>query len=148
MGEQGLKASRRERQATVETRSVFGVVAFLAFALLCAACVWLIRSYGAFELASLSTLDFLVLGFACLRLIHLISYDKILDPLRERLEGRRGIRGLLADFVACLWCTGVWSAMIVATVYFLGPWGRFAIWVLAIAGLGSLLQVVSRAVSK
>lgn len=137
--------NRREKS---ETRSAFGVVAFLAFALLCAISVWLLRNFGHFDIGSLGLLDFLVLGFACLRLIHLITYDKILEPAREWLEGGTGVHSLLADFVACIWCTGMWSAMVAATVYCLGPWGRFAIWVLAIAGLGSLLQVISRAIAK
>ena len=41
----------------------------------------------------------------------------------------------------------MWSAVIVATVYCLGPWGRFAVLVMAVAGLGSLLQLVSKALA-
>jgi hypothetical protein len=110
----------------------------------------LIRYYDRFDLASLGFYDLTLLGLACLRLIHLVTYDKILEPLREPLQGdanRRGIMSLLSDFVACIWCTGVWSALIVITAYFLGPWGRFAVLLLAVAGLGSFLQVISRAVA-
>jgi hypothetical protein len=41
----------------------------------------------------------------------------------------------------------MWSGLIVATAYLLGTWGRFAAIVLAVAGLGSLLQVASKALA-
>jgi hypothetical protein len=132
--------------AKPDDRQVFGIVAMIAFAVLCAIAVWLIRRYGAFE-EELGAFDLALLGLGCLRLIHLITYDKILEPLRERLERGRGLTRLLSDFVSCIWCTGMWSAVITVTLYFLGTWGRFAVLVLAVAGLGALLQVISRAVA-
>jgi hypothetical protein len=96
---------------------------------------------------SIRAYDLALLGLACLRLIHLITYDKILEPLRERLEEGQGLTRLLSDFVSCIWCAGMWSAVITVTLYFLGTWGRFAVLVLAVAGLGALLQVISRAVA-
>ena len=53
-------------------------------------------------------------------------------------------RRVVCELMQCLWCAGLWSALIVVTVYLLGFWGRLAIVILAVAGLGSLLQVVSR----
>jgi hypothetical protein len=42
----------------------------------------------------------------------------------------------------------MWSAVLVVTVYLLDSWGKFAVIVLAVAGLGSLLQVVSKAIAR
>ena len=126
---------------------IFNVTASIAFVLLAAVCLWLIRAYGAFEPSALTFLDLALLGFACLRLIHLVTFDKILEPLRRKLQSGDRMAGLLAGFVACIWCTGMWSAMVVTTLHFLPPWGRFAIWVLAVAGFGTLLQVISRAIA-
>lgn len=130
-----------------EAEPIFDIAATIAFVLLAAVCVWLIRTFGAFEPAALTLLDFALLGFACLRLIHLVTFDKILEPLRRRLQSGDRMAGLLARFVACIWCTGIWSAMVATTLHFLVPWGRFAVWVLAVAGLGTLLQVISRAIA-
>lgn len=130
-----------------EAEPIFDIAAAAAFVLLAAICVWLIRAYGEFDPAALTFLDLAVLALACLRLIHLVTFDKILEPLRRKLQARDGLAGLLAGFVACIWCTGMWAAMIATTLHFLGPWGQFAIWVLAVAGLGTLLQVVSRAIA-
>jgi hypothetical protein len=41
----------------------------------------------------------------------------------------------------------MWSGLIVVTIYMLGPWGRLAALVLAVAGIGSLLQVLSKALA-
>ena len=131
-------------------------VALLVYLALCALAVWLIARYGAFDPASLGFYDLALLGLAAFRLIHLMTYDKIFEAVRaafmDRAGGRlktaeRGWRRLVCEFLQCLWCTGMWSALIVATIYFLGTWGRFAVIVLAVAGLGSLLQIVSKAVA-
>lgn len=131
-----------------DERPIFGAAAFLAFALLCTVCVWLILRYGEFE-PDLKVYELVLIGLACVRLIHLVTYDKILEPFRERLEvgEPNGLMRLLAQFVACIWCTGMWAAVISVTIYLLGPWGRLAVLVLAVAALGALLQVISRAIA-
>lgn len=136
------------RSTQVDERSIFGVVAMVAFAGLCGISVWLIDRFGEFE-PDLELYELFLIGLACLRLIHLITYDKVLEPLRERLEGGTpdGLKRPLADFMSCIWCTGMWSAVVTVTVYMLGQWGRFAVLMVAVAGLGALLQVISRAIA-
>lgn len=51
------------------------------------------------------------------------------------------------ELMHCLWCAGLWSALIAVTAYYLGTWGRLGVVILAVAGLGSLLQVLSKAVA-
>lgn len=145
-------------KATVirEEQKFWNGVALAAFVALCALAVWLIKLYGEFDPAALGFLDVTLLGLAVFRTIHLLTYDKIFDMVRAAfmdLEGtrlknaERGWRRLVCEFLQCIWCTGMWSAVIVATIYFLGSWGRFAVLVLAIAGLGSLLQLISKALA-
>jgi uncharacterized protein DUF1360 len=130
-----------------DKRKVFGVVAMFSFAGLCACAGFIINWYGEFEIEKIGAYELVLLGLACLRLIHLITYDKILEPMREYLAYGEGLTRLLSDFISCVWCTGMWSAVIVTTIHFLGRWGRLAVLMLAVAGLGALLQVVSRAVA-
>ena len=145
-------------KATVirEEQKFWNGVALVSFVALCALAVWLVGTYGNFDPATLGALDVTLLGLAVFRTIHLLTYDKIFDMVRAAfmdLEGtrlknaERGWRRLVCEFLQCIWCTGMWSAVIVATIYFLGSWGRFAVLVLAIAGLGSLLQLVSKALA-
>src|SRR5664279_5947556 len=129
-------------------------IALLGYAVLCALSVWLVARYGKTDFASLTFFDLTLLGLAAFRIIHLITYDKIFDVVRAafmdekgaRLKtADRGWRGVMCEFIQCIWCTGMWSGLIVVTVYFLGLWGHYAVIVLAVAGLGSLLQLVSKA---
>jgi hypothetical protein len=131
-------------------------VALIAFAVLCGLSVALVARYGAIDPAGLGFFDLVLLGLAAFRLIHLLTYDKIFEPVRAAFMDRegarlknaeRGWRRLMCEFMQCIWCTGMWSGLIVVTVYFLGTWGRFAVIVLAVAGLGSLLQIVSKALA-
>jgi len=131
-------------------------VALVGFAVLCALSVWLVTRYGTADFASLTLFGLALLGLAAFRAIHLITYDKIFDIVRAafmdhkgaRLKtAERGWRRLMCEFIQCIWCTGMWSGLIVVTVYFLGAWGRYAVIVLAVAGLGSLLQLMSKALA-
>ncbi len=131
-------------------------VALIVYAALCALSVWLVARYGTLDPAAIGFLDLVLLGLAAFRLIHLITYDKIFEPVRAAFMDRagkrlknaeRGWRRLMCEFMQCIWCTGMWSGLIAVTVYFLGTWGRFAVIVLAVAGLGSLLQIVSKALA-
>lgn len=139
-----------------EEQKFWNGVALAAFVTLCALAVWLVARYGDYDPGTIGALDVALLGLAVFRAIHLLTYDKIFDMVRAAfmdIEGtrlknaERGWRRLVCEFLQCIWCTGMWSAVIVATIYFLGPWGRFAVLVLAVAGLGSLLQIVSKALA-
>jgi hypothetical protein len=131
-------------------------IALIVYAVLCALSVWLVARYGTLDPAAVGFLDVALLGLAAFRLIHLLTYDKIFDVVRAAFMDRkgarlknaeRGWRRLMCEFMQCIWCTGMWSGLIVVTIYFLGTWGRFAVIVLAVAGLGSLLQIASKALA-
>jgi len=131
-------------------------IALVAYVALCALSVWLVARYGTTDFTSLTFFDLALLGLAAFRAIHLITYDKIFDIVRAafmdhkgaRLKtAERGWRRLMCEFIQCIWCTGMWSGLIVVTVYFLGIWGHYAVIILAVAGLGSLLQLVSKALA-
>jgi hypothetical protein len=132
-------------------------VALIVFIALCGASVALIARYGSLDPAAIGFLDLALMGLAAFRMIHLITYDKIFDMVRAafmdvdgaRLKNaERGWRRLMCEFMQCIWCTGMWSGLIVVTIYFLGGWGLYATIFLAVAGLGSLLQVVSKALAR
>lgn len=144
------------RRAVPEEQTFWNVVALLVFIALCGVAAWLLARYGTVTPASFGFLDLALLGLATFRLIHLLTYDKIFDVVRTAFMDRegtrlktaeRGWRRVVRELLQCLWCTGLWSALIVATVYFLGPWGWLAVAVLAVAGLGSLLQIISKALA-
>jgi energy-converting hydrogenase Eha subunit G len=53
------------------------------------------------------------------------------------------VRRTLADLFGCPWCFGTWAALVVVFFYFLTPYAWFAIAVLAVAGIGSLIQLAA-----
>jgi Protein of unknown function (DUF1360) len=134
----------------------WNALALLFFVSVCAISFTLILSRGDMEVERLGFFDLVLLGLATFRLIHLITYDRILDFARvavmdsdgKRLKAaERGWRRVVCELMQCLWCAGLWSALVVVTAYLSGTPGRLAILILALAGFGSLLQVVSKAIA-
>ncbi|MGC1997441.1 MAG: hypothetical protein WA704_26450, partial [Pseudolabrys sp.] len=72
--------------------SFWNAFSLLLFLALCAISFLLIYSYGSFEVEKLGFLDLVLLGLASLRLIHLITYDRILDFARVVVMDRDGSR--------------------------------------------------------
>lgn len=114
-------------------------------------------------LVSVPPFDALVMSFAAFRITRLIVYDKIARWFRELFASRReyeedgvtyvevapypsGFRHTVYDLLNCPWCIGVWSALIVVFCYFVFAWAWSVIFFLALAGAGSLIQVVANAI--
>lgn len=108
-----------------------------------------------------SFLDLLVLGFACFRLTRLLVYDRITAFIRnifmEEMEeidesGQKeiylvpkkgAIKGFFGELLSCYWCTGIWSAIAICVFYYFLPlYAVPVILVLAVAGIGSLIETV------
>jgi Protein of unknown function (DUF1360) len=135
----------------------WSLIALGTFVVLGAVSFALVSRYADLTPADLTFFDLAVLGLGTFRLVHLLTYDKIFqvvrDPFMDAKGGRlkkaaRGWRRLVCEFLECIWCTGMWSAVFSVTIYFLGIWGRYTVILFAVAGLGSLLQVISKAIAE
>jgi Protein of unknown function (DUF1360) len=144
------------RQTIAQELQFWNAIALAIFILLAGVALWLVARFGPDEI-TVGFLDFLVLALASFRLAHLFTDDKIFDFVRALVFDRagarltkanRGWRRVACELFECLWCAGLWSALFVVTIYFLGLWGVFIDVLLAVAGLGSLLAVVSRALAR
>lgn len=89
--------------------------------------------------------DTLILGLAAFRLTRLFVYDSITQWFRDLFEGGQPntFVGTVGTLVNCAWCTGLWAALVVATVYFAWPSLWFFIYVLALGGVASTLQILA-----
>ncbi|RLD91023.1 MAG: hypothetical protein DRJ13_17720 [Bacteroidetes bacterium] len=47
------------------------------------------------------------------------------------------------SMVTCPWCAGVWVTLFIIVFYFLVPYGALLVYVLALAGLASMVILVS-----
>lgn len=125
--------------------------------------LWLMDAVRGGFLVSVPPFDVVLMAFATLRITRLVVYDKIARWFRELFVERReleadgvafvevipyqsGIRHTLYDLVQCPWCIGMWSGLLVTTCYFIFPWAWSVIFFLALAGMGSLLQVISNGI--
>jgi Protein of unknown function (DUF1360) len=104
---------------------------------------------------------FLLLGLAAFRLTRLIVFDQIMAPLRRPFfteieekdeEGKteiyiipkeKGLRHWIGELLSCYWCTGVWVSVCLTFLYTLqSQVGEFLILLLAVAAIGSLIEVL------
>jgi Protein of unknown function (DUF1360) len=103
--------------STAETdRYFWNAMAMVGFAILCAISFTLIYFYGDGDVTQFGFFDLSVLGLGAFRLIHLITFDKILDFARAavmdsnggRLKAaQRGWRRAICELIECIWCAGL-----------------------------------------
>lgn len=95
--------------------------------------------------SNLDGIDLLILVLASYRLTHVLVFDKIAEPVRNRIPGH----GYLAYLVRCYWCAGVWiSAMLIGLVAITPTVGRWTVLIFAVAGGQAALETAVRLWSK
>lgn len=93
-------------------------------------------------------LDIFLISFATLRMIRLLSYDKVTSFMRNYFNKKeKGIGKTIYELLICPWCTGIWATLFLVPLYFLTDLGKIFILILAIAGIGSLIQVISNIIA-
>ena len=99
-------------------------------------------------LVSVPPFDALLLSLASFRVTRLIVYDKISRWFRDLFDDPRGhgFRHTVHDLLSCPWCIGFWSALILVVAYFVYPWAWTVVFFLAVAGVGSLVQLYANSI--
>jgi hypothetical protein len=118
------------------------------FILVLIAALWFMKSVRGFYLGSVPPFDMLLLSLASFRVTRLIVYDKIAQWFRDLFEDPRGhgLRHTIHDLLSCPWCIGFWSALLLVVVYFTFDWAWTVVFFLAVAGVGSLVQLYANQV--
>jgi len=106
----------------------------------------------------LSAMDIVLLTLATFRIVRLVTFDKIFTFVRNWFLNKQGDgtyvkppqgpRRTIAELMECLWCTGLWAALLVSFLYFSSDIGRFFVIILAVAALGSFFQLISQMVGR
>lgn len=126
---------------------LFPIAAILSF--------WLLQKTETVStLWSLGVFDIAILSLATFRVVRLVVADKIFSFGRSlfnntlsdgtEMKPESGFRRAVAELIECPWCVGVWAVLLVIVLYIIAPVGRFFVMLLAIAALGSLIQILSR----
>ena len=106
------------------------------------------------SLYALNFLDVVIIGLAAFRFIRLFTYDKIMQFFRnwflnaDGTKPEKGIRRAFAELNECIWCTGMWAALLVLVMYFAGTFGVFGVYLLAISALATVFQNISQMITR
>lgn len=139
---------------------VFTLFFILVFILL----EWILYAVNGYVPRTISWFDAILILLASFRLTRLFVYDHIMQFVRDwfldKRETRdergvlvlalvppvRGPKKTLWHLSNCAWCAGLWFSMLVSFFYFLTPLAWFPIFVLAIAGIATFVQIFSQLV--
>lgn len=109
--------------------------------------------YGAFLIVtargvtpgSISLWDTTLMALATFRLTRLFVYDSIMAWFRDifAFGAPMTFLGTIKTLINCPWCMGLWFALLVGTAYFLAPIVWFFVFILALAGLATLIQLLA-----
>lgn len=96
----------------------------------------------------ISVWDATIMALATFRLTRLVVYDAITRWVRDFFEDAKEFTfmGTVKTLINCPWCVGLWFALVVATAYFTSPFLWFFIFVLALAGVASFVQLTANLV--
>ncbi|HEV7449699.1 MAG TPA: DUF1360 domain-containing protein [Candidatus Paceibacterota bacterium] len=150
-------------QRPKEDQNFWNFLFSIFFVIVLAAAVYEMYQMRGGFLVSVPWFDAIVMAFATFRITRLVVYDKITRWFRELFASTRsfeqdgvvyvevkphgtGFRSTVYDLLNCPWCIGVWSSLVVVFCYFVFPWAWSVIFFLALAGAGSLIQVVANSI--
>jgi hypothetical protein len=136
--------------------AVFAVLTCVFFVI-----IWKYYHYDATFISRFGWFDLTILSLGTFRIIRLLTYDKIFGFVRNFFldehthEGvapvfvkpAGGWRRLMAELLECIWCTGLWAALGLCTIYMISPLGWFVAVILALSAVGAFLQNMSKLIS-
>jgi len=117
------------------------------FIIVLVAALWYMKSVRGFYLGSVPPFDALLLALASFRITRLVVYDKISRWFRDLFaNSNNGLSHTISDLLGCPWCIGFWSALILVVAYFTFDWAWSVIFFLAVAGVGSMVQLYANSI--
>jgi len=108
--------------------------------------------------------DFVIIILASFRITRLFVYDKVMEFFRDLFVDIKsvevqddevvvrkknfpyGIRRTVHDLLYCPWCTNAWVSLFIAFFYFLSPVFWFFIFMFAVSGAGTFIQIITNKV--
>jgi hypothetical protein len=138
-----------EKRPRGNGQDFWNFVSIILFVVLFSAMYHLVARGSLSLFYSAKPIDIFLISFATLRMIRLLSYDKVTSFLRDFFGKNEGGMGrTVYELLICPWCTGIWVALLLVPFYFLTEVGKIFVLVAAIAGIGSMVQVVLNAIAK
>jgi hypothetical protein len=97
------------------------------------------------EIEEITLKEAIVIILASYRMTRILVFEKIFKYFRDMLKRREDLYliGTLSSIITCPWCAGVWVTLIIIVFYFLIPFGVLLVYVLALAGIASIVILYS-----
>jgi Protein of unknown function (DUF1360) len=97
------------------------------------------------DIQDLTLKEAVLVILASYRMTRILVFEKIFKYFRDVLKKRENLYviGTVNSMVTCPWCAGVWVTLIIIVFYFLVPYGDLLVYVLALAGLASMVILIS-----
>jgi hypothetical protein len=105
---------------------------------------YLMRRQG-FDIEDMTFKEAVVIVLASYRSTRVLVFEKIFKYFRDVLKKRKDflVIGTVHSIVTCPWCAGMWMSLIMVVFYYLVPFGDVLCFVMALAGIASLITIIS-----
>lgn len=97
------------------------------------------------DIRDLTMKEAVLVILASYRMTRILVFEKIFKYFRDAMKKRENLYviGTVYSMITCPWCAGVWVTLTIIVFYFLIPFGDLLVYVLALAGLASMVILVS-----
>jgi hypothetical protein len=97
------------------------------------------------DIEDITLKEAIVIILASYRMTRILVFEKIFKYFRDVLKKRESnyVIGTLSSIITCPWCAGVWVTLTIVVFYFLVPYGNLLAYVLALAGIASIVILYS-----
>ena len=93
----------------------------------------------------ISLTDICLIILAAYRISRMIVYERVFGLVRYwiSLYLKYSLVRSLNNLITCPWCTGVWVSLVVFDIYYMVPYGKYFIYIMAISAVASPLILLS-----
>jgi len=97
------------------------------------------------DITKTSGRDLLFIILATYRLTRIVVFEKIFKFFRDFVKTGHRFFFLttLRFIITCPWCMGVWMSLIVVLLFFLIPYGKFIVYIMAVSGVASFMIMMA-----
>ena len=97
------------------------------------------------DIKEITLKEAIVIILASYRMTRILVFEKIFKYFRDVLKKREDLYliGSLSSIITCPWCAGVWVTLTIIVFYYLVPFGDLLVYVLALAGIASMVILYS-----
>jgi hypothetical protein len=129
---------------TFSSEKFWNIISLIVYACLVAIVGYVLVNKG-IQPMKIPVWEWIIMSLATYRLTRLLVYDRIFKFFRDftKISYTIGFFVSLKNLITCPWCAGVWAALVIICLEFLVPYGIWLNYLLAIAGTGTLVLVVT-----